>query len=257
MDQLHTYASSDDDAVAKKPTPQNRRLPAPDALESQPPPKRLCQPDASAPALPVVLAVKPRPDRFLVHLCLPVVHERLDDFVRRLLGRARLRLVGCKVKAAFRVLDDFHVSVARPVVVREATIRGLVRELRRALEGSGAVEVALRAGVVGFENGNRRKVYVAAPLTEASGSEVASRLVRVIDRVYERNGLTKFFEEPKLHMSFGWTEETDVLPSFQDEDALQGDDDGQHALQFTVNSVRCSVGKLTHYFTLNQPSKGK
>lgn len=243
MESVRGYESSDD---------EGEHPPPPTELEERRATKRVCRREE---ALPTVIPVMPKSDRFLVHICLPVVHVKRDEFVKKLLGRARLRLVGNKVKTGFTMLQDFHVSVARPTVVREAMIKGLVKKLRESLVGSGEIELTLRAGVVGFSNNNRRRVFVAAPLTKKSASEAVQRIVRVVDGVFQKFQLPPFFEEPRLHMSFAWTEKTAVLPAFSDNEALRKDNDEQEGLTFPVDKVRCSIGKLTYYFTLNHEIK--
>lgn len=239
MESVKGYESSGDEA---------EHPPPPIELEEPRATKRLCRREN---VLPVVLPVKPRKDRFLVHICLPVNHLKMDEFVKRLLGRARLRLVGKKAKTGFTMLQDLHVSVARPTLVREASIKALVKELRESLADCGSVHIALQAGVVGFCNGSRRRMFVAAPLTRESGDEIVQKIVRVVDGVYQNFKLPPFFEDPKLHMSFAWTEKVDVLPAFSDNEALREDNNGHDGLIVSVDKARCSIGKLNYYFTLN------
>lgn len=240
MESVKGYESSSD---------EREHPPPPAELEERRTTKRICRREEG---LPTVVPVKPKTDRFLVHICLPVVHAKRDEFVKRLLGRARLRMVGNKVKTGFNMLQDFHISVARPVVVRESMINALVKELRESLEECGEIQVTLQAGVVGFSNRNRRRVFVAAPLTKESANEVVRRIVRMVDGVFRKFELPPFFEVPRLHMSFAWTEKTDVLSAFTDDEALQRDNNDQEGLTFFADKVKCSIGKITYYFTLNQ-----
>lgn len=200
--------------------------------------------------LPPVVPVSGRIDNFLVHVGIPVEHPRRDEFVRRLLAKARLRMVGNTVKTGFCAVNDFHISVAKPVTIREAIIPSLVSDLRHKLSNCGSLDIELRPGVQGYINGSKRRVFIAAPLTEQTSEIVVRKLVMLVDGVFKKYGLPPFFDEPKLHMSFGWTEKVDVLPQFLNTNALDNDAIGHQSLQFTAKRVKCSIGKSIYFLPL-------
>lgn len=226
---------------------------SPDRLPTRPPPPRelnerpVVKRRRVAGALPAVVPVLRSEERYLVHLRLPIVHTALGDFVKRLLGQARLGLVGGKVKAAFTQLEDLHVSVSRPATVRSELIGVLVSDLNKALARCEQLTVAIRRCVVSFSAKNQRRLFVAAPLTKDAADTVVTNVITLIDKVFERHGLPVFFEDPKPHMSFAWTESVEVEKKFTERAQCTTE---ENVLEVPVNKVVCSIGKSVYYFTL-------
>lgn len=243
MDDLGEYPDSPEE---REMPAKGKRPPPPSGLVDTPAGKRQC---VNRLQLPQVVPVQPREDKFLVHVYLPVAHPKLDAFVRRLMGMARLRLTGGKIKAAFTPLTDFHVSIARPVAIPEAQIRGLVADLANAMRHCSRVQIGIRSSVKGFASGNGHRVFVAAPLTTATGRGVVKGLINAVDTVYETRGLPVFFEDPKPHMSFAWTEVIDTLLEFRENDSTPsvGEED---VLDLFADKVECSIGMSKYYFIL-------
>lgn len=244
MDHLAIYPDSPDEVDMPR---SPKRPPPPPQFFDMPAGKRIREQPLQ---LPLLVPVQPREDSFLVHVFLPVTHSRLDAFVNRLMGMARLRLTGGKVKAPFKPLIDFHVSVARPVAIREAQIRGLVADLRNAVSRCSSVRLAIQAKVEGFASANGHRVFVAAPLTKSAGSTVARGLIKAVDSVFEKHKLPTFFKDPRPHMSFAWTDVVDVLPQFSGVHSALGVSAEEDVLELFVNKVVCSIGKSNYYFTL-------
>lgn len=246
MDGIDQYPDSSDSSTESH-SPSNRtRPPPPSALENGLSVKHQCPDEVQ---LPKIIAVQPREDKFLVHVYLPLAHPSLDSFVRKLMGIARLRLTGRPVKATFTELTDLHISIARPVTIREAQILGLVGDLATAVRNCTAVQIGIQSTVEGFASSNGHRVFVAAPLTRETGNKVVEGLIKAVDAVYERWGLPLFFQDPKPHMSFAWTEKVEVLAKFASGVSPHPIEDAK-GLEVFVDKVECSIGKSKYYFTM-------
>lgn len=234
MDALNSYDSSPERAP--------RRPPPPADLHVAPLRKR----SRKHVALPAVVPLARDPEQFLVHVQLPIVHDGAQAFFRKRMGECRLRLVGDGTKASFSELTEFHVSVARPGKVRPEQIGTLVKDLGEALADCKTVSVLLRGSIVGFLNGNGRRLFLAAPLRQDAADVIVKNVVRNVDRVFYRHGLPLFFDKPRLHVSFAWTECVDVARSFPEMEVSMDEE----VLEVTVDKVACSIGKSNYWFTL-------
>lgn len=244
MDDLNDYSESSQEEQE-----------APSEIKRPPPPIELLRDEnakrlrACPILLPKVLPVQLREDKFLVHLYLPIVHQHVDAYVKRLMGQARLRLTGGKIKAAFTPLTDFHVSIARAVAIRESQIRDLVAGLNRALRNRPRVSLTLRPKVEAFLSGNNRRLFVAAPIAPGEGKEEVEDLIKRVDKAYHKRELPVFFEDPRPHVSFAYTEIVEVQSRFCEVEAIPDSAD-EGSIQVVVNNVECVIGKSKYYFPL-------
>lgn len=244
MDDLGDYSDSSENEEA---LPDRKRPPPPSDLLDDVRGKR---PRRGQLALPNVVPVRLREDKFLVHVYLPIAHAQLDAFVNRLMGLARLQLTGGKVKAAFAALTDFHVTIARPVVIREAQIPDMVAGLNKAMRDRPRIEMRLRRKVEAFLSGNGRRVFVAAPVSPTTEIDVVVDLIKAVDKQYEKRGLPVFFKNPRPHMSFASTEVIEVQSRFCEATSRPDSSPEEGALKVVVNRVECMIGKSKYYFPL-------
>lgn len=223
-------------------------------IELPPPPDDLVRDEHGAsrkrrrpekPTLPAVLPVGPREDRFLVHVFFPISHSHLQSFVKILMGQARLRMVGSPLKASLNSLEHFHVSLSRPATIRSNMIHDLVCDLRKAVSQCDAGSFDLEQDVIALQNKNKHRLFLASPLSNAAASSLPIQLINKISEVFVKHGLPRFFEDPRPHMSFAWTETIEVQPLFKEPRR-----ESQTGLQVDVKEVSCTIGKSRFNFAL-------
>lgn len=200
-------------------------------------------------SLPRVTSVQHTVDRYLVHVFLPIDRLDVSSFVRGLLAQARLAMVGKPVKAALTVLTDFHISISRPAVIQSAQIPSLVKQLRKAISQRPRGHVEMRNKPVAFHSKNQRRLFLAAPVvTEGSEQhDFTLKLIGLVSDVFERNGLPRFFDDPRPHMSFAWTHTVDVSPVFTEPDVEESKGD---SITVHAEKVLCVIGKSNYSFPL-------
>ena len=165
------------------------------------------------------------------------------------MSQTRLQMVGQPIKASFIELPDYHVSISRPVTIRYARIPQLINDLKQFLHGCKGFELLIHSHVTGFLNSNLRRLFVAAPVSCSADTNPLLHLVKVVENVFEQHELPGFFKNPKPHVSFAWTEATDVYPLYRDyRNTLDGET--EKCLRVNIRKAVCTIGKSSFNFPL-------
>lgn len=245
MDSLAQYGSSDDSGS------DTRSGESQGALMAAPPaPSDLDSDDGSDASIRPTQVDSFLQDRYLVHVFISVSDPMVASFVSSRLAQARGELVGCPVKASFHALDDFHISLTRPTTVCAAQISELVRILARACCRRPGGFVELDADIVALPSQNGHRLYIAAPVSTSCAEKTVIPLIRCLDKAYSKLGLPSFFEEPRPHMSFAWTENLDVLPVLRSRS--KRDTDARSRFNIPFRSVGCKIGSVLYTLGLRE-----
>ncbi|KAJ1928600.1 poly(U)-specific 3'-to-5' RNA exonuclease [Tieghemiomyces parasiticus] len=150
-----------------------------------------------------------------VHIYLAVQPtEEFADFIDRLVTRAQsltevpllrqLHTAGSTASQQPDPATGYHISLCRPVFLKEFQIAPFVTHLRQAL----ADEVCLTLGgpfhlsfqsVTWFVNDEHLRSFLA--LEVGMGHAALRSLVAVVDGVLRQYGLPTYYEEPRFHIS--------------------------------------------------------
>lgn len=245
MNSFENYSSSSSDDVNTTTTAPKRAT----LLQGLPPPPNGLLSNATPEKLPPVVPHQSREDKYLVHVCLPIDLNVMSTFTKGLMSQTRLRMVGQPTKASFTELSDYHVSISRPVTIRYARIPQLIDDLKKSLYGVNSFELLVHNHVTGFLNSNLRRLFVAAPVSCSADSNPLLQLVKIVDNIFRQHELPVFFKNPKPHVSFAWSEVTDVYHLYKDyRNTL--DRDSKPCLRVNIRKAVCTIGKSSFNFPL-------
>ncbi len=187
-------------------------------------------------------------DRLLMHVFLPISGKPVAAFVKRLLGLARLQLVGKSVKASFCEHDSLHISLSRPCAIDVSRVPELLAELGSALSVQQGGMVAVEEFVIALPSQNNSRLFTAAPVSSESAEKVVLPLIRCVDHAFGRLSLPLFYENPLPHMSFASTSTTAIKESFPDPSARPTTP--PNCIQLYVGTVTCEIGHRQYSFSL-------
>jgi Uncharacterised conserved protein len=249
MDTLYCYTSSSSSSSLSSSSPP----PSPNVFHKTllPPSPNLLHQVSKASDIPLPIA---QPDRFAVHVYLPVPNRSGPDHfathLNRLNARARVALIGAADKPTLHPVSNHHVSLTRGGAwVRHAHIKTLLRALRDALVPVKPSHFVVTDAVVPFVSENRLRTFLAAVVGE-DGPVIP--IIRSIDRAMLELGLPVYFEDPRPHMSFTWAEGSELFERLTSTPLATG---LQQILPFSeyvcdMDRVCVTIGKETYRISL-------
>lgn len=147
----------------------------------------------------------------------------------------------------------YHVSISRTVGVRQHQIDPLIDLLRSTLTPERSFEASFGAYEV-FTNDEHTRSFLS--LSVVDGKSKVCSLIAKVDGVFKQFRLPTYYEDPRPHMTIGWTLE-DVLstdekgpPGLRPDRRHSLDPDMGGPFRFRVGNVQCTPGRLIYDFPL-------
>lgn len=99
------------------------------------------------------------------------------------------------------LIDDFHVSLTRTVVLKHHWIQGFVKSVRECLNGTRSFLISF-SGLKVYLNDDKTRTFVG--LEAVQGTNELKAIVQHLDKCLLEYSLPVFYKNPSFHLSVLW-----------------------------------------------------
>jgi len=179
----------------------------------------------------------PVPDSHLIRECVQELFEKMKKQNEEIFKENELQCFENK---------DYHISLSKPIVLREPQIKSFVSSLTQKVEGKNFRTISVAFGhLEWFTNDEHTRSFLT--LSVSIGKSLICEMISSVDKVLKEFGLPIYYKDPKPHISIGWML-GDILPRLKvKEEDLEEDD----IIGFDIKNIECKIGQWIFPFDIH------
>lgn len=153
-------------------------------------------------------------------------------------------------------MKHYHISLSKTVTIRHHWINPLTDALSQALQGFSPTFCTFHS-VKFFCNDEKTRTFLILEIN--SNTDILSKYICEVDKVFKEFNLSPFYSNPSFHISIGWMLgnvasdlPASVLPELQ---TLVTDylNEHLHSWIIPINEIHCRIGNKLFGFPLQSP----
>ncbi|KAK6640740.1 hypothetical protein RUM44_012437 [Polyplax serrata] len=141
-----------------------------------------------------------------------------------------------------KLVDDFHISLTKTVILKHHWIEGFTEMIRRSLVDVKEFNLCI-SGLKVYVNEHKTRTFVS--LKVAEGTDELSNIVNQLDICLREYNLETFYTDPSFHMSLLWCSGDKVK---EINEAMNGLSHKLKNFNFTINFSYCDCTSGNKHF---------